>query len=83
MFYFVRLPVGSETRTAALIASPNHLTLIEKPVLVVATAGYRSLGLFSIPMFHFPLRHVGRGQSAVAASLGRPTTTWLSPRRGR
>jgi hypothetical protein len=35
--------VGSETRTAALIASPNHLTLIEKLVLVAigAKVGYR------------------------------------------
>ena len=33
-------------------------------------------------MFHVLLHHVGRGQSAVAASLDRPTTAWLSPQRG-
>lgn len=30
--------------------------------------------LHSIPMLHFPLRHVGRGQSAGASFAGSPRT---------
>lgn len=77
-----QIACGFKNPRVAPTTSPNHLSLMEKPVRAVPTAGYRSLEIFSIPMFRLALHNVGRSQSAAAnrgvahdGMAGAPTRT--------